>query len=116
MQHYGEALAAVPGDAQFMARIASILADTQDPSVRDPLRAKELAEQAARLTGGRDPRILEILAVAQAASGYFRDAAATARSAAAAARALGNSAMASSLDYRAAAYEQAARQPFAPVR
>jgi tetratricopeptide (TPR) repeat protein len=116
LEHFSKALAGAPADAQIMARMAAIRADSQDPSVRNPLRAKELAEQAARLTGGRDPRILEILAVAQAASGYFRDAAATARSAAAAARALGMSAMASSLDYRAAAYEQAAKQPFAPVR
>ena len=116
LEHYSKALAGAPADAQIMARLAAIRADSQDPSVRNPLRAKELAEQAVRLTGGRDPRILEILAVAQAASGYFRDAAAAARSAAAAARALGMSAMASSLDYRAAAYEQAARQPFAPVR
>jgi tetratricopeptide (TPR) repeat protein len=116
LEHYSKALAGVPADAQIMARMAAIRADSQDPSVRDPVRAKELAEQAVRLTGGRDPRILEILAVAQAASGYFRDAAAAARSAAAAARALGMGAMASSLDYRAAAYEQAARQPFAPAR
>jgi tetratricopeptide (TPR) repeat protein len=112
LEHYSKALAAVPGDAQIMARMAAIRADSQDASVRDPLRAKALAERAASLTGGRDPRILEILAVAQAASGHFQDAAGTARAAAAIARALGNSAMASSLEYRAAAYEQAARQPF----
>ena len=112
LEHYSKALAAVPGDAQIMARMAAIRADSQDPLVRDPLRAKALAERAASLTGGRDPKILEILAVAQAASGYFQDAAATARAAAGIARAIGNSAMASSLEYRAAAYEQAARQPF----
>ena len=116
LEHFSKALAGVPTDAQIMARMAAIRADSLDPSVRDPLRAKELAEQAARLTGGRDPRILEVLSAALAASGDFRDAAVTARSAAAAARVLGMSAMASSLDYRAAAYEQAARQPFPPVR
>jgi hypothetical protein len=57
-----------------------------------------------------------VLAAAQAASGSFRDAAATARAAAAIARELGNSAAAASLDYRAAAYEQAASQPPAPAR
>jgi len=116
LEHYSKALAAVPADALIMARMATIRAESQDLSVRDPSRAKALAERAAQITGGRDPRVLEVLAAAQAASGDFRDAAATARLAATAARALGIAAMASSLDYRAAAYEQAARQPFAPVR
>ena len=92
VEHYSKALAAVPDDAQIMARMAAIRADSQDPSVRDPLRAKALAERAASLTGGRDPQILEILAVAQAASGYLQDAAGTARAAAGIARAIGNSA------------------------
>ena len=116
LEHYSKALAGVPSDAQIMARMATIRAESKDPAVRDPRRAMALAERAAQLTGGRDPRILEILSAAQAASGAFRDAAATARAAAAAARALGNGAAASSLDYRAAAYEQAASQPPAPVR
>jgi Flp pilus assembly protein TadD len=116
LEHYSKALAVVPTDAQIMTRMAVIRAESQDASVRDPSRAKALAERAAQITGGRDPRVLEAVAAAQAASGEFREAAATARAAAAAARALGIGAMASSLDYRAAAYEQAARQPFAPVR
>jgi len=116
LEHYSRALAGVPTDAQIMARMAAIRADSQEPSVRDPQRAKALAERAAQLTGGRDPRILEILSAAQAAAGSFRDAAATARAAASIARQLGNGAAAASLDYRAAAYEQAARQPFAPAR
>jgi hypothetical protein len=48
--------------------MAAIRLDSQDPSVRNPLRAMELAEQAARLTGGRDPRILEVLSAARAAA------------------------------------------------
>ena len=108
LEHYSQALAGVPADAQIMARMAAIRAESPDPSVRDPSRAKALAERAAQITGGRDPRILEVLAVAQAAAGSFRDAAATARAAAAAARALGIGGMASALDSRAAAYEQAA--------
>ncbi len=115
-RHFAAALLAVPGDPQLMARLAALLADTQDASVRDPQKARELAEEAVRLTSGRDPGILEILSVAQAASGRFADAAATARSAATTARSLGNAAMAASLDRRAAAYELAARQPFPPDR
>lgn len=116
LEHYSQVLAAVPSDAQIMARMAAIRADSQDPGVRDPARAKALAERAAQLAGGRDPRILEVLAAAQAATGSLREAAATARAAAAIARQLGNSAAASSLEYRAAAYEQAAGQSLASVR
>jgi tetratricopeptide (TPR) repeat protein len=116
LEHYSQALAAVPSDAQIMARMAAIRADSQDASVRDPARAKALAERAAQLTGGRDPRILEVLAAAQAAAGSLREAAVTARAAAAIARQMGNGAVASSLEYRAAAYEQAAAPSLAPVR
>jgi Flp pilus assembly protein TadD len=116
LEHYSKALAAVPADALILTRMAAIRAESQDPSVRDPVRARALAERAAQLTGGRDPRILEVLAAAQAAAGSLRDAAATARAAAATARELGNSAAAASLDYRAVAYEQAASQPPAPVK
>jgi cytochrome c-type biogenesis protein CcmH/NrfG len=116
VRHYEEALAVVPGNAQLAGRLAAVLADSPDISVRNPARARALAERAVELTNRRDPRLLEILSAAQAASGDFRDAAATARAAAAIARALGDSAAAASIDYRAAAYEQAARQPFAPVR
>ena len=68
LEHYSKVLAGVPDDPQIMARMAAIRLDSQDPSVRNPLRAKELAEQAARLTGGRDPRILEVLSAARAAA------------------------------------------------
>jgi Flp pilus assembly protein TadD len=107
--HYEEALAVVPGNAQLAGRLAAVLADSPDISVRNPARARALAGRAVELTNRRDPRLLEILSAAQAASGDFRDAAATARAAAAIARALGDSAAAASIDYRAAAYEQAAR-------
>jgi tetratricopeptide (TPR) repeat protein len=116
LEHYSKALAAVPADALILARMAAIRAESQDASVRDPARATALAQRAAQLTGGRDPRVLEVLAAAQAAAGSLRDAAATARAAAAIARELGNSSAAASLEYRAAAYEQAASQPPAPIK
>ena len=48
VQHFSAALAAVPGDAMIMARLASILANSQDATVRDPQRARRLADEAAR--------------------------------------------------------------------
>jgi tetratricopeptide (TPR) repeat protein len=110
VEHYEQALAALPDDEPLLAGLATILADSRDPSLRNPLRAKELASRAARLTGGRDPRVLEILAVAQAAAGQFAEAAATARSASGLARASGDGAFASALEYRASAYDAASRQ------
>jgi Tfp pilus assembly protein PilF len=116
VQHYERALAVVPDDPDLMARLAAILADSRDVSVRDAARALALADRAVGLTSGREPRLLEILSVAQAAAGRFADAASTARAAIEIARARGDRAMVSSLEYRASAYESAARQPFSPRR
>jgi Flp pilus assembly protein TadD len=116
VRHYERALAVVPDDAQVMARLAAILADSRDASVGNPSRALDLADRAVRLTSGRDPRMIEILSVAQAASGRFADAASTARAAIQIARARGDRAMVSSLEYRVSAYEYAARQAFGPRR
>ena len=68
LEHFSKALAGVPTDAQIMARMAAIRLDSLDPSVRNPARALALAERAAQLTGGRDPRILQVLAAARAAA------------------------------------------------
>jgi len=116
VRHYEQALAVLPNDAELMARLAAILADSRDASIRDGARALGLADRAVRLTSGREPRMLEILSVAQAASGRFGDAASTARAAIEIARARGDRAMVSSLEYRASAYESAAGQAFGPRR
>jgi len=116
VRQYEETLALVPDDVQVMARLAAILADSRDPFVGNPSRAMDLAEFAVQLTSARDPRLLEILSVAQAASGRFAEAASTARAAVEIARARGDRAMVSSLEYRASAYEYAARQAFGPRR
>jgi len=109
-RNYEQALVSLPDDAKLIARLAAILADSRDVSVRNPSRARELADRAVRLTSGRDPRMLEILSVAQAASGRLAEAAATARVAAEVARGLGDRTLVSALEYRARAYESAARK------
>ena len=108
--HYERALAVLPDDGPLLAGLAAILADSRDTLVRNPPRAKELAGRAVRLSGGRDPRVLEILAAAQAACGQFAEAAATVRTAAGIARAAGDRALVSALEHRASAYESASRQ------
>ena len=114
VRHYEAALASLPEGAPLtlhvMVRLAALLADSGDVWVRNVSRARELADRAVRLTNGRDPRMLEILSVAQAGSGRFSEAAATARKAAEAAGRVGDRTLVSALEYRARAYEQAARR------
>jgi tetratricopeptide (TPR) repeat protein len=110
VRHLERSLAMVPRDVRVLARLAAILVSAQDPSVRNAPRARELAEQAVRLTAGRHPGVLEILSAAQAATGAFVEAAATARRGAAVARAMGDAAGVEALEQRAAAYDRAARE------
>jgi hypothetical protein len=53
---------------------AWLLATDPDPSLRDPAKALAFALKAARLTAEKDPRILDTLAAAHAASGDFASA------------------------------------------
>jgi tetratricopeptide (TPR) repeat protein len=67
VRHLEQALATVPGDPRLMARLATLLAGSENPLVRNVARARELAREAVRLTGGRDPRMLDVLSAVQAA-------------------------------------------------
>jgi protein O-mannosyl-transferase len=116
VQHYKQTIAALPDDADLTMRLAAILADSSDPSVRDAPRALALAERAVRLTSGQDPRMLGVLSLALAASGRFADAASTARHAIEMARARGEDGLVSALEYRAAAYGSAAQRVTVPGR
>ncbi len=53
---------------------AWFLATDPDPALRDPERAVVFAEKATRLTGEKDPRVLDTLAAAHAAGGDFESA------------------------------------------
>lgn len=90
-RHLERALSRMADDPDLLVRLAALLADSRDESVRDPSRALGLAARAVGLTGGRDPRALAVLALAQARSGRAVEAAATARRALDAARAQGAS-------------------------
>ncbi|MBL8144382.1 MAG: tetratricopeptide repeat protein [Acidobacteria bacterium] len=114
--HYERVHAAYPDDPMMAARLASILADSRDTSVRNGPRALQIAERAAALTGRREPRVLEILSVAKAATGRLADAEATVREAIPLAQARGDRALVGALEYRASAYAQAAQQGFGPRR
>ncbi len=60
-------------------RLARVLATSPDSSLRNGARAVAFAEQAARLSGGKDATVLETLAAAYAEAGRFEEAIAAAR-------------------------------------
>lgn len=77
-EHFQKALSIEPCSPPVLIGLARIMALHPDPNRRNPERAILLAEQAAQLTEYREPRILNILAMAYAAAGYFDRAEATA--------------------------------------
>jgi tetratricopeptide (TPR) repeat protein len=85
---YGEAVAQFrhavelnPDDFQSLAFWARTLATCDDAKIRDGAQAVTLAEKANALSGGQQPFILDILALAYAEAGRFDDARQTATSA-----------------------------------
>lgn len=70
--------------------LAWLLATSSDASIRDGNRAVELANEALRLSYGKDPNYLRTLAAACAENGRFAEAEETARRALRAAELLGN--------------------------
>ena len=103
--HYEQWLAAAPGNASAMQGLAWLLATAPDAALRDGARARALAQEASRLTGGH-PVVLGTLAAAQAERGDFAAAAATAAQASERAAAQGHAALAESLRGQRALYEQ----------
>ena len=85
--------------------LAWLLATSSDASVRDGNRAVELADEAVRLSHGKDPNCLRTLAAAHAESGRFSEAEETARRALQAADLLHNRTLANALRDEIALYE-----------
>jgi tetratricopeptide (TPR) repeat protein/mono/diheme cytochrome c family protein len=80
-RHFRQAAAAKPEWVEAHTTAAWVLATAADPAVRAPAAAVELAGHAVALTARRDPRALDVLAVALASAGRFADAIGTAREA-----------------------------------
>ena len=89
---------------------AWVLSTAGDGTVRAPAEALPFAERAVRLTGRRDARALDVLAVAYASAGRFDDAVAAAREA----RALADPALARDIAARLAMFER--REAFVDKR
>ena len=79
--HLREAIRYQPAWPEPYNTLAWLRATNPDSSVRDTTEALELGARAAALTGGRDARVLDTLAAAQAAAGRFAEAVRTERNA-----------------------------------
>ena len=110
MAQWRQALARNPQLAYAANNLAWTLATHADPGLRDGGEALRLALHSAELTGHTDAGVLDTLAAAQAETGRYDEALATARQARERAAAAGDVALADAIDRRAALY--AAGRPF----
>jgi tetratricopeptide (TPR) repeat protein/mono/diheme cytochrome c family protein len=71
LREYREAVRLQPRSASGLTNLSWVLATGPHPSPRDISEAVDAAGRAARLTGPRDARTLDVLAAAYAAAGEF---------------------------------------------
>jgi protein O-mannosyl-transferase len=105
IQHYQKALELAPRSIPTLTNLAWLLATSQDASLRNGLKAVELAKQADRLVGGTNTLVLRTLAAAYAENGEFANAIRTARSAMQLARMHGEDSLMINLDQQIALYQ-----------
>lgn len=105
-EQYDHAFELEPGLVQAFLRKAWQLATDPNPGHRDGKRALRLAEQANRVSGKQNPVFLDTLAAAQAETGHFTEAAATARRALELARARKAADQVKAIEARLRLYEQ----------
>ncbi len=105
IQHYNKALELAPKSIPTLTNLAWLLATSQDASLRNGLKAVELAKQAERLVGGTNALVLRTLAAAYAENGEFANAIETAHSAVQLARLHGEDSLMTDLDQQIALYE-----------
>ena len=70
---FREALRLNPNHAKSLDRLARVLAAAPDAALRDGAEAMRLATRAAELTGGRQPAVLDALAMAFAEASPYPD-------------------------------------------
>ena len=78
LREFREILRGDPGQVVVMTLVVRILATSSVPSLRNGAEAVRLGEMANQGTGGREPAVLESLAMAYAEVGRFPEAVATA--------------------------------------
>jgi Flp pilus assembly protein TadD len=105
LSHYRRALEIQPKDPMAQRSLAWLRATCADASRRKGAEAVELAERANQLTGGKRPDVLDALAAAYAAAGWFPEAVAAGRKALELARQQNDRALADALQDRITCYE-----------
>jgi protein O-mannosyl-transferase len=110
LPHYREAVHLSPNSALYLNDLAWVLATNPKAEIRDGAEAVRLAEQACKLTGGKEPRCFGTLDAAYAEVGRFDDAVATATKARELALASGQQEIAQQAEARLAVYR--ARKPY----
>jgi tetratricopeptide (TPR) repeat protein len=101
---YREAVRLSPTSALFLNDLAWALATNPDEKVRDNKEAVRLAEDACRLSGGREPRFFGTLDTAYAGAGRFEEAITTANKTRELALAAGQQQIAQKAEERLALY------------
>jgi len=104
LTEYREAVRLSPRSALYMNDLAWALATNPDEKMRDTKEAVRLAEDACRLSGGREPRFFGTLDAAYAGAGRFDEAITTANKARELALAAGQQQIAQKADERLALY------------
>lgn len=94
-----------PNNVGLLNDTAWLLATNPNASLRNGSEAVELAGQAVRLSGARQPEILGTLAAAYAEAGQFREAVQTARHASDFAAQQGKRSLAESLEAKIRLYQ-----------
>jgi len=79
LNHYRHALRSRPDWPELLIRTARIIATAPQPEILDVKQAVRLTQQAAQLTGYKNPAVLDKLAAAYATAGQFDQAIATAK-------------------------------------
>jgi tetratricopeptide (TPR) repeat protein len=103
-----------PNHVPVLNQTAWVLATWPEASLRDGSQAVVLAERAVRLSGGREPAILDTLAAAFAEAGRFTEAVDVTKQTLALARRQNNRRLVEALEARIALYQ--AKTPFRDTR
>jgi Flp pilus assembly protein TadD/thiol-disulfide isomerase/thioredoxin len=103
--HYKSGLDSQPGNHVAANNLAWLFATHPDDTIRDPAEALRIAQEINAATGNRVANILDTLSAAQAASGEFDAAAATAEQAIGIANAAGDLTFAADLSKRLLLYQ-----------
>jgi len=108
--HWTEAHRIEPDNVEILNNLAWIWATCDDPQLRNPPRALQLARRAGELTDFQQPDYLDTLAAAYAAAGQFPQAVETAQKAIKLASAAGQNNLTQRIQKRLLLYQS--RQPY----